>query len=164
MLSESAVCAHDIPLSCCCTRDWNARTFVHAKGTRRRTFAPTLTFTSPKLLRALFWTEIYMPAVREPQWSVNAMVSLRVTRQTVAFLPILPPSSFLPSFLLFFLPSFLLFSLYLRYDIRQFDRATSDVRAVERKTNRISASFEFNAVASSARARDYRKRRASRPR
>lgn len=52
-----------------------------------------------------------------------------------------PRSSFLPSFL----PAFFLFSLYLRYDIRQFDRATSDVRAVERKTNRISASFEFNA-------------------
>lgn len=69
--------------------EMHARSSSHEQGEREdiRSLRPTrVGAPPPPPPKLLLWTEIYMPATREPQWSVNAIVSPRVTRQR------LPPS------------------------------------------------------------------------
>lgn len=98
----------------------------------------------PKL--RLLWTAIYMLVARELACKSDDITARHGNaRQRLSSL------SFLP----FSLPSFFLLSLCLRCDIRQFDRAISDIWTVERKTNYIYVVWVLcTTVASSARARD----------
>lgn len=95
--SEKAVGARHFLVSLFREIEMHARS-SHAE--RERKDIRLLYLTHDRVPKLLLWMEIYMSAAREPQWSVNAIISLRVTatRQRL-------PSSFFPFFL--FLPSFL---------------------------------------------------------
>lgn len=97
MQSEKAVGAHDISSS-----HYSAGLkCTHARPTQReREDIRLLHLTHVGAPKLLLWKEIYMSAAREPQWSVNAIISLRVTATRQR-----PPLVFFAFFL--FLPSFL---------------------------------------------------------